>query len=305
MINQIDKNNYPVRIAISPLSWANEVILELGEDTTADICLSEATSAGYDGVEMSRIFPQDPSELNHLLKQYHLTMASGWYSGFLADRDVEEELENVDKFATLLRDTGALVMVYGECGAMPPSALDVPLSERWTLSAEEFLTYGNRLTQFARKLKERYGLSLAYHHHLMMVAETLDEVRAVMSATGNEVGLLLDTGHAFAGGFDYTRLIKEFGTRINHIHLKDVRKDILLHVRQNQLTFNEGIRKGMFTIPGDGVIDFAPVLEFIRKTQYTGWVVIEAEQDPSLENPAITVARAYNYIEKQITLLPE
>jgi len=291
----------PVRVAISPLSWANEVIEEFGKDATAAICLSGALAAGYEGVEMSRLFPRDPDELNTLLAGYPLSLASGWHSGFLAERSVEEELSAVDEFATLLQKTGAQVMVYGECAAMAENALDVPMSRRLRLTPEQMAAYGARLTEFAGALAERYGLALAYHHHLMMVVETLDEVRQLMAATGDEVGLLLDTGHALTGGFSYVDLINEFGSRIKHIHLKDVRKPVLETVRRDDLSFNDAVRAGLFTIPGDGAIDFLPLFEFISRSEYAGWVVVEAEQDPSLERPEITVARARDWLS---TILP-
>lgn len=290
-----------VKVAISPLSWANEVIEEFGKDATADICLTGAQAAGYEGVEMSRLFPRNPDELNTLLSGYHLSLASGWHSGFLAERSVDEELSAVHEFAMLLQKTGAEVMVYGECGAMAENALDVPMSRRRRLNPEQMATYGARLTEFASKLAQRYGLAMAYHHHLMMVVETQDEVRQLMAVTGDEVGLLLDTGHALTGGFSYVDLITEFGSRIKHIHLKDVRTPILDTVRSNDLSFNEAVRAGLFTIPGDGAIDFLPLVEFINDSGYAGWVVVEAEQDPSLERPEITVARARDWLS---TVLP-
>ena len=301
MNNLITATCLPVRVAISPLSWANEVIEKFGKDATAELCLTGAWAAGYEGVEMSRLFPRSPDELNTLLTSYDLSLASGWHSGFLAERSVEEELSAVHEFATLLQKTGAQVMVYGECAAMAANALDVPMSHRHRLTPGQMADYGARLTEFARELAERYGLAMAYHHHLMMVVETQDEIRQLMAATGDEVGLLLDTGHALTGGFSYVDLINEFGPRIKHIHLKDVRKQVFETVRSKDLSFNDAVRAGMFTIPGDGVIDFRPLFEFVNSSGYDGWVVVEAEQDPSLELPEITVARARNWFS---TILP-
>lgn len=291
-----------INIAVSPLSWANEVLEELGKDATADICLTGAAAAGYAGVEMSRLFPQDPSQLAALLTQHQLQHVSGWHSGFLSERAVDAELAAVAPFATLLQHTGAQVMVYGECGCMPLNALDVGMSARLQLTEEQFAAYGDKLTAFADELKARYGLGLAYHHHLMMVAETLAEVRLVMKFSGPSVGLLLDTGHAFSAGFDYRILLEEFGERINHIHLKDIRAEVLQQVREQNISFNDAVRRGMFAVPGDGVIDFAPLAQFVKNSSYQGWMVVEAEQDPSLEPPEITVARARDFIRNTFSL---
>lgn len=290
----------PVRLGVSPLSWVNEVLEDLGRDTVADTILREARAAGFEGVEMSRAFPSDPEALAALLSAHDLRFVSGWYSGFLAERGVDEDLEAVRGHASLLRACGAGVMVYGECGHMAANALDVPLSQRLTLGGDAMAAYGARLTRFAQTLHDEFGLALAYHHHLMMVAETLDEVRAVMAHTGPAVGLLLDTGHAFAGGFDYATLIDEFGARINHIHLKDVRKPVMDRVRAEGISFNDGVRAGMFTVPGDGAVDFGPLARFVAGGAYNGWLVVEAEQDPMNAPPAETVARAHRFVTDNI-----
>jgi inosose dehydratase len=289
-----------LRLGVSPLSWVNEVLEEYGRGITAEICLSEAAGASYAGVELSRIFPREPAALSGLLAAHGLRLASGWHSGFLADREVDAELEAVRAHAGLLRACGAHVMVYGECGRMAENALDLPMLARRRLAPEEMAAYGDRLTHFAEALQGTFGLELAYHHHLMMAAETLDEVRAVMAATGPAVGLLLDTGHAAAGGFDYACLIEEFGLRINHIHLKDVRADVLAEVRARDLCFNDAVRAGMFTVPGDGMVDFGRLARFLGEGRYAGWLVVEAEQDPTKAPPAATVARAHGFVTERI-----
>jgi inosose dehydratase len=100
------------------------------------------------------------------------------------------------------------------------------MSKRLTLAPTEIVPYAAKLTVFSRRLKDSYGLTLVYHHHMMMVAETFDEISAIFDAAGPEVGLLLDTGHARAAGFDFVRLIERFANRITHIHLKDVRAEV-------------------------------------------------------------------------------
>jgi len=290
------------RLGISPLSWVNEVLDDLGKGTTADTCLSEAARAGYAGVELSKIFPKDnPATLKHLLDGHGLSLATGWYNGFLAERSVEEELKDVVNHAELLAGCGCDVLVYGECARMPDNALDIGMSARLKLAADEWQAYGERLNQFARAVKLRYGLALSYHHHLMMVAETLDEVRTLMSTTGPEVGLLLDTGHAYAAGYDYSILIDEFAARINHIQLKDVRAEVMAEVRARDLSFNQGVRSGMFTIPGDGALDFSALSRFVNSGDYQGrWLVVEAEQDPKKAPPLETVTRAYHFVNQHI-----
>ncbi len=294
------RNSERVRLGVSPLSWVNEVLDDLGQGTKAETILSQARAAGFGGVEMSRAFPSDPSALKALLAAQGVAFVSGWYSGFLAERSVAEDLEEVRAHAELLRTNGARVMVYGECGHMAEDALDVPLSCRLTLNGDDMIAYCQRLNEFAEALKSEFDLDLAFHHHLMMVAESFDEVCAVMDNTGPAVGLLLDTGHAQAGGFDYARLIDKYADRINHIHLKDVRGEVMARVRAEGTSFNDGVRLGMFTVPGDGDVDFGPLSRFLANGSYEGWLVVEAEQDPAIAPPAETVARAYRFVTETI-----
>ena len=285
------------RVAVSPLSWTNDVLEDLGGDTPIEQCLREMTAAGYAGTEMGRKYPRTPDVLGPLLSSFQLQLASGWHSGFLAEGSVEAEMQSVAPHAQLLKQLGANAMVYGECGRMVPDApLDAPMSRRLRLSPDEMQAYADRLTGFAERLQDAHGVQLAYHHHLMMVAETFDEICALIDCTGPAVGLLLDTGHAAAAGFDYRLLLERFGNRIVHIHLKDVRADVMARVRAGDLSFNAGVRGGMFTIPGDGCVDFTDLAAYVRRTGYSGWLVVEAEQNPAKAPPLETVTRARRFI---------
>ncbi|MFK0206461.1 myo-inosose-2 dehydratase [Agrobacterium sp. NPDC090283] len=291
-----------VSIAVSPLSWTNDVLEDLGADVTVETCLDEAADAGYQGVELGRKFPREPAILKPMLEQRGLALASGWYSGNLAESDVADEKVAVEAHARFLRDMGCRVMVYGEVAMMAPGApLDTQLSARRLMPSSDVGGYAARLTEFSRYLDGEFGLTLAYHHHLMMVAETFDEISAIFDTTGPQAGLLLDTGHAVAGGFDYTRLIDRFGDRIVHIHLKDVRAQVLASVRAKDLSFNAGVREGMFTVPGDGTVDFAPIARFVKAGGYRGWLVVEAEQDPAKAPPKPAITRGYLHLHDIFT----
>jgi inosose dehydratase len=286
-----------VRLAVSPLYWTNDVLEDLGAEIPLETCLRDAAETGYQGVEFGRKFPRDAASLRPLLEAHGLALASGWRSGRLAEDGVAIEMVAVAPHAALLRDLGCTVMVYGETAMMPPGApLDAPMSARRILPADDLPAYAARLTEFARRLQGDYGLTPAYHHHLMMVAETFDEISALLDRAGPELGLLLDTGHAAAAGFDYARLIDRFGSRIVHIHLKDVRPARLQAVQTADASFNDAVRAGMFTVPGDGALDFAPLARFVRASGYRGWLVVEAEQDPALAPPRPAVARAHAHV---------
>jgi inosose dehydratase len=276
----------PCRLGVSPLSWTNDVLKELGGDTPIETCLSEAAGFGFEGVELGRKFPREPGALKRALAPHGLDLVSGWWSGRLVEQSPEQELIAVADHARLLGAMGCEVMVYGEVAAMPGSApLDEPMSRSPTLSPAEMTAYARRVTEFAERLRDRFGLTLAYHHHLIMVVETAQEVRRFFDQTGEAVGILLDTGHAAAAGFEYRTLIESYPERIRHIHLKDVRPDVLATVKSEDLSFNEAVRRGMFGTPGQGHVDFGPIARFVARSGYRGWMLIEAEQDPKKMPP--------------------
>ena len=289
-----------VHLGVSPLSWTNDVLIELGGDIPLETCLKDAAEIGYEGVELGRKFPRDGQKLSSILSDYGLRLVGGWHSGFLTERSVEEEWKAATDHIRLLKDCGSEVLVYGECGLMTgASPWDEPLSKRPDLKEIEFSAYAGKIGEFATRLNEM-GVTLAYHYHLKMLVERAEEIDAFCESTQEEVGLLLDTGHAHAAGADYAEILRKFGSRVVHIHLKDVRRDVLERARRNDWSFNSAVREGMFTVPGDGDIDFTAIGEFIRTSGYRGWVVVEAEQDPAKAAPKLYTEKAYQFIGKLI-----
>jgi len=276
------------------------VLIELGGDIPLETCLKDAAEIGYEGVELGRKFPRDGQKLSSILSDYGLRLVGGWHSGFLTERSVEEEWKAATDHIRLLKDCGSEVLVYGECGLMTgASPWDEPLSKRPDLKEIEFSAYAGKIGEFATRLNEM-GVTLAYHYHLKMLVERAEEIDAFCESTQEEVGLLLDTGHAYAAGADYAEILRKFGSRVVHIHLKDVRRDVLERARRNDWSFNSAVREGMFTVPGDGDIDFTAIGEFIRTSGYRGWVVVEAEQDPAKAAPKLYTEKAYQFIGKLI-----
>lgn len=295
--------NSRIQLGVSPLSWTNDVLLDLGDNIPLKTCLKQAASAGYQGIELGRKFPRTTAELAPLLKEVNLRLASGWHSGFLADRSVAEEVAAVQPHAALLKALGAKVMVYGECGKMPGSnPLDEPLSLSPVLSCVNIDDYARKVSEFANILLREFGLKLAYHHHLMMLVEQHDELQEFLTKTSDNVGLVLDSGHAFAGGVNLAQTIERFGHRVVHIHLKDVRPDVLRQVQLDDLSFNDAVRAGLFTVPGEGCIDYAPLIEFVATSDYQGWLIVEAEQDPQKEEPFAAVSRAFRWAQNTFQL---
>jgi len=277
-----------LRIGINPLTWTNDDLPELGESSSLETCLAEARLAGYEGVELGRKFPRDPAVLGPILKKHELNLVSGWYSARLLERSVEDEMVAMRAHAELLRKLDCKVMVFAEVSRCVHGDRSVPLSRRPRLAEKEWQPFCQRLDAVAGHL-EKQGLKLAYHHHMGTVIESEDEVDRMMDST-LAVGLLLDTGHlTFAGG-DPMRALGRHAKRIVHVHCKDIRPDKLARAKREDLSFLDAVLGDVFAVPGDGSIDFAPVLQALARSGYQGWLVVEADQDPARAHP-LTHAR--------------
>jgi inosose dehydratase len=270
-----------VRIGINPISWSNDDLPSLGGETPLETALSEGRAIGYEGFELGNKFPRESKALARVLDAHGLSLVSGWYSGRLATRPVEEETTAVDAHLRLLADNGATVMVYGEV-ADSIQGSPVPLYKRPRfVSDSQWRGYADRLTAFAKHTLSR-GVRLAYHHHMGAYVQVSEDVDNLMGRVGDEVGLLFDSGHmTFAGGDPVAMLKKHIG-RVCHVHCKDVRPAVLRLARNRNWSFLEAVINGAFTVPGDGTVDFRALLTLLRDHGYRGWLVVEAEQDPSV-----------------------
>ncbi|WEY39778.1 myo-inosose-2 dehydratase [Paraburkholderia sp. SUR17] len=283
-------NSFEVRIGINPLSWMNDDLPSLGGETPLEVALTEGRRIGYEGFELGNKFPREPQALKTLLAQYDLALVSGWYSGQLARRSVEEEIAAVGPHLDLLAKNGATAMVYGEVADTIQGA-PKPLYQRPRFfSAAQWDAYAERLDAFARYTLS-HGVRVAYHHHMGAYVETPADVDNLMARTSDAVGLLFDTGHiTFAGG-DPIAVLDKYIDRVCHVHCKDVRPAVVKLARNRNWSFLDAVLAGAFTVPGDGAVDFASVIDRLKRHGYRGWLVVEAEQDP-------VVAPSYAYAEK-------
>jgi inosose dehydratase len=278
-----------VQLGINPLTWSNDDMPELGGDTPLETCLAEAKLAGYAGVELGNKFPRQAHALRPVLARNGLSLVSGWYSSRLLERSVADEFKSVESHLELLAALGCKVMVYAETSRCVHGDRAAPLSRRPVLARDEWQEFGERLTAMGRHLAQR-GLRLAYHHHMGTVVQSEADIDALMAGTGPEVGLLLDTGHLTYAGGDPAAVALRHAARIVHVHCKDVRLDVLAAVRQRDSSFLNAVLEGVFTVPGDGGVDYAAVLTVLAQAGYEGWLVVEAEQDPARAHP-LTYAR--------------
>jgi len=275
-----------VRLGINPLTWTNDDLPSLGAETSLDTCLREAREAGFTGVELGNKFPRQASVLGPILRAHDLDLVSGWYSGRLLERDVDAEWAAMRPHFELLHSLKCDVMVFAEVSRCTHGDQLAPMSRRPYLPEGEWARFGERLTALAERM-QREGLRMAYHHHMGTVVQSAQDIERMMSGTGDAVGLLLDTGHLTYAGGDPAQMAAKYASRIVHVHCKDVRRSVLERSRNRDQSFLDSVLDGVFTVPGDGMVDYRRALKPIADSGYQGWLVVEAEQDPSVAIPHV------------------
>jgi len=276
-----------VRIGANPIGWSNDDLRELGGTTPLETCLAEAKEAGFAGMELGHKFPRETAALANVLARFGLDLVSGWYSAALLERTAEAEMLALRPHLDLLKALGSQVLVFAETSNAIHTDIGRPLAARPIMLDAAWQEFGRRVTEVAdRTLAE--GVRLVYHHHMGTIVQSNEDIEAFMLATGPSVHLLLDTGHATFAGADPAALARHWRGRISHVHAKDLRRNVMVRAEAEGMSFLKAVIAGIFTVPGDGCVDFASV--FRELPSYSGWVVVEAEQDPAKAHP-LTYAR--------------
>jgi myo-inosose-2 dehydratase len=284
-----------IRIGANPICWTNDDMVELGDNISLEQCLSEARDIGLEGLEKGHKMPDTAPELKARLADYGLVFISGWFSTFLLERDAEAEFEAGLEGLRMRKEAGAKVLVTCECTRTVHGTRSAPLSSRPVMTEAEWAIFLPRMTRFAELVRD-FGLQLVYHHHMGTVVQTEAEVDRFMAGTGEAVKLLLDTGHITWAGGDPVRVARKHADRIGHIHTKDVRPAVAARAQAGNWSFLDSVLEGVYTVPGDGQVDYVNLFKAVP--DYSGWVVIEAEQDPEKANPKTCVTMGYNNLKR-------
>jgi inosose dehydratase len=273
-----------VKIGISPIAWQNDDLPDITKDFTMEQALREAREIGYTGVERGQRMPHDTDGLRAYLEGNDIALCGGWCSGNSLNNDFAQECEatrgQVEQFIAL----NAPCIVYAECSNTVQGLMDVPVNNRPKLERDEVRAYGAKLSELAKWMADQ-GMPMAYHHHMGSIIESEDDVNWLMDGSSDALRLCFDTGHLLFGGGDVMATLDRWGDRIHHVHYKDIRPSVVADVRENNRSFLEAVIAGAFTVPGDGCIDFDAVTRALKAMDYSGWIVVEAEQDPAKAPP--------------------
>jgi inosose dehydratase len=296
----LDKDK--VKLAIAPIAWTNDDMPELGGENTFEQCVSEMALAGYAGSEVGNKYPRDPAVLNHALKLRGLTICNAWFSSFLTTAPLQETLDAFEKQMDFLHAVGARVIGAAEQGHSIQGQDKPVFAQKPVFTDDEWKRLADGLNEMGRRAV-RKGMTLTYHHHMGTGVQTAEEIDRLLSLTEpGLVSLLFDTGHLTFAGVDPAAVLRRHVRRIRHVHLKDVRPKVLERVRPQGWSFLRAVREGVFTVPGDGCIDFEPLFRTLSEAGYAGWMVVEAEQDPAKANPLEYALQARRYIRENTGL---
>ncbi|MBB3949069.1 myo-inosose-2 dehydratase [Aureimonas jatrophae] len=270
----------------NPIAWTNDDDHSIGAHLTLDDCLTDCRRIGFDGIEKGHLMPDDGTALKAALGAYGLRFAAGWHSTNLLVNDVETEIAALQRFIDMVRDAGGDHINACECSNTVHGNDGVPVNDRPVMTDAEWERFSQGYETLSAHAAGQ-GVKMGYHHHMGTIIESADDIHRFMAMAGPHTRLLLDTGHCTFGDADPADIAERYMDRVTHIHAKNVRPAIARQVREENLSFLEGVRRGAFTVPGDeeGCVDFAPVLAIAAKHGYEGWLVIEAEQDSLVREP--------------------
>ena len=286
-----------VKLGIAPIAWSNDDMPELGGDTPLEQCLSEASEAGFSGIESGGKFPKKSEELIPFLQKHNLKLSSGWYSANLRKNSVKDEIILIQEQLKLFQDCKAPCIVFAEVSDSIAGDPNRPLSSRPQMNKDEWNEYCKKISEMGKYLEEQ-DMPLAYHHHMGTVIETEDDTKRLLDNTSDQVKLILDTGHMLFAKGNSVKIAEDYKDRIIHIHCKDMREDILNKSLQKDWSFRKAFLEGAFTVPGDECIDYKPLLKYLKNIDYKGWLVVEAEQDPAKANPLEYAKKGFKYLSK-------
>lgn len=288
-----------VKLGIAPIAWTNDDMPDLGAENTFEQTISEMALAGFSGCEIGTKYPKEKEILKQKLDIRGLQVCNAWFSSFLVSKPLEENLDEFIKHRDKLHFLGAKIIGASEQGNSIQGKISLPVLEnKPEYTAGEWQKVAHGFNEMG-KLAQEKGMTLTIHHHMGTGVQTASEIDRLMELTDPSlVFLLFDTGHLKFSGEDPLTVLKKYAKRIRHVHLKDLRGEVYEKVKSKRMSFLDAVRAGVFTVPGDGMIDFKPVFDTLKETGYEGWMVVEAEQDPAKANPFEYALKARKYIRE-------
>ena len=291
-----------IKLAIAPICWTNDDLPELGGEIPFEQCISEMALAGFSGSEVGNKYPKEPKVLNKALELRGLTICNAWFSSFLTTKPYKEVEAEFIKHRNFLYAVGARVIGAAEQGHSIQGQDKPVFDAKPVFTDAEWDRLCDGLNRLGKKAAQK-GMKLTYHHHMGTGVQTAEEINRLMENTEAQfLGLLYDTGHLVFSGEDHLAVLRKWINRVGHVHLKDMRQTVHKKALKEKWSFLRAVKEGVFTVPGDGCIDFDPVFKALKQAKYSGWWVVEAEQDPAKANPLEYALNARSFIREKAGL---
>jgi inosose dehydratase len=291
-----------IKLGIAPIGWTNDDMPELGSDITFEQCISEMALAGYTGCEVGTKYPvNDRVLLKHMLDVRGLSICNQWFSYEFSTKSFQEVKSNFINQLDFLSFFEAEIVGGAETGNSIHGNYNILLSKRKPATDDIWKKLTNGLNELGKIALNEYGIKLSYHHHAGTMVESMVEVDRLLNETDEKyVNLNYDCGHFYIVGQDPVHAIKKYLSRTSHIHFKDVRNNIIEKLDEENLSFLKAVKLGIFTVPGDGNLNMKELSKVIHESNYKGWLVVEAEQDPSKANPYEYAKKGFEFLTKEL-----
>ncbi len=292
-----------ISIANAPCSWG---VIEnvAGEREGYAWVLDEMHETGYRGTELGDwgFMPTDPNTLRQELKARNLCLLASWVTVSLHDasRLAESEAAAV-RTARLLAEVGgsdALIVLGNDPYTDPMRTKNAGrITAKQGMSDAQWQSFAAGANQIASAVQRESGLRTVFHHHIGTWVETPEETARFLSLTDPAlVGLCFDTGHYRFGGGDPVQGLRRHADRVWHVHFKDCDPRVAEQSRRAEWDAVQSVEHGVFCELGRGNVDFPAVIEVLKDSGYTGWIVVEQDVLPGMGTPKESARRNRDYL---------
>jgi inosose dehydratase len=302
------EQNVKIKVGTAPVSWGIMEAEGWNGNRAYGRVLDEMAEAGYEGTELGPYgyLPTDPERLIAELAARSLKLVSAFVPVHLANSQChEKDFNEAIKVARLLASAGCkLIVLADEMGGARMSVAGRVDEQRDGMSDTQWDGAAEILSRIANACRE-LGLLTAFHHHAGTLVETPAEIERLCASTDPSlIGLCLDTGHYFYGGGDPLDAVNKYGSRIFHLHLKDVRPDVLQTVREDKIGFLDAVRRGVFCELGEGAVNVPAITGGLASFDYSGWALVEQDVDADQPgvNPYESAVRSRKYLRNVVGL---
>lgn len=286
---------------VTPTLRSNDDFLDIDIGIPFGQIVSEMAPAGYTGCSRGHKYPSDPVVLKTELELRNLVISEPWVSTYFTIKEMyEQTLANFDKEVAFLEKMETGDMVLAELGGSSHQQPIVLVPNAPHFDDDQWKRLGNGLNTLGEKAK-RHELKMCYHHHMGTGVMTMEDVTRLAELTDPDlVSICLDTGHLHFAGGDNLEFIQLYSSRIKHVHLKNIRQNVMDRALAENMSFKQAIQAGVFTVPGDseGCLNFDEILKALAEKGFAGWLVVEAEQDPAKATPLKYAKMAREYLRK-------